>query len=53
MRRCPDTILYCGQVTPLTEVVCDLQCSRMTDDEIFRWLERKLQIGQFTPKDAR
>jgi hypothetical protein len=31
----------------VTEAVSILQCSGETEDFIFRWLERRLQIGRF------
>ena len=46
----PQLVRYCGVMTAVEEVVCDLLCSRMTTDQVFRWLERRMQIGRFTPK---
>lgn len=41
-----------GIRTHITEAVSILQCNGLGDDEIFRWLERKLKIGRFEIRKA-
>jgi hypothetical protein len=50
------TIMFAGELTPIDEVVCILLSSSRKPtaeekiDETFRWLERRLKVGQFEPK---
>lgn len=46
-------IMFAGELTHITEAVSVLQCNGLTEDEIFRWLERKLGIGRFSQKKER
>lgn len=40
-------IQFGGERTHITEVVSILQCNGFSNDQVFRWLERKLKIGRF------
>lgn len=46
----PQLVRYDKEMMPIEEVVSILQCSGESTDAIFRWLERRMQIGQFAPK---
>ena len=54
----PQLVRYAGEMVPVEEVFCDLLCSSAKKtheekiDEAFRWLERRMQIGQFAGKEA-
>lgn len=40
-------VMFGGELTHVTEAVSIMQCNGLSEDEIFRWLERKLGIGRF------
>lgn len=42
-----DFVMFGGERVHVTEAVCILQCSGMTEPKIFEWLERKYRIGRF------
>lgn len=48
-----DSIMFAGEDTPIDEVVCILLSSSRKPtheekiNEVFRWLERRLKVGQF------
>lgn len=50
--KLPDFITFGGILTHVTEAVSILQCNGLTDEQIFRWLERKYAIGQFAAKNV-
>lgn len=52
-----ESLIFAGVDTPIDEVVSILLSSsrKLTIeekiDETFRWLERRLKVGQFAPKE--
>jgi hypothetical protein len=40
-------VMFGGELVHVTEAVCILQCSGMSDAQVFVWLERKYRIGRF------
>jgi hypothetical protein len=44
-------VRFDSQMVPVEEVVSLLLCSGMTVNEIFLWLERRMEIGRFAPKE--
>lgn len=44
----PQLVRFENKLEPVEEVVSILQCSVMSTDEVFRWLERRMQIGSFS-----
>lgn len=45
----PQLCRFDSQMLPVEEVVSILLCSGMSTDEIFVWLERRMEIGKFAP----
>lgn len=48
----PQLVRYDGEMIPVEEAVSLLLCAGHSVDYCFQWLERRMQVGRFAPREA-